>query len=46
MKAHPFALFGWLITATLLLSLVGLTAEPLPAVEVGAADVVLVDNRS
>lgn len=38
MKAHPFALVGWLLAATLLLSLVGLTAEPLPATEIGARD--------
>ncbi len=36
MKRHPFFLISWLIAATVLLSLVGLTAEPLPAVEVDA----------
>ncbi len=38
MKTHPFSLVGWLLAATLLLSLVGLTAEPLP---LGEADAVL-----
>jgi len=37
MKAHPKFLFGWLIAATFMLSLVGLTAEPSPASEVGVA---------
>ncbi len=36
MKRHPFFLIGWLLAATVLLSLVGLTAEPLPATEIGA----------
>lgn len=36
MKRHPLFLIGWLLAATVLLSLVGLTAEPLPATEVGA----------
>ena len=35
MKRHPFFLIGWLLAATVLLSLVGLTAEPLPAIEAG-----------
>ncbi|MEM8949507.1 MAG: hypothetical protein AAGA21_02670 [Pseudomonadota bacterium] len=36
MKRPSFFLISWLIAATVLLSLVGLTAEPLPASEIGA----------
>lgn len=39
MKRHPFFLIGWLLAATVLLSLVGLTAEPLPAREIGAGTI-------
>jgi hypothetical protein len=37
MNTYQFHLIGWLVAATVLLTLVGLTAEPLPAVEIGAA---------
>ncbi len=30
MRNHPIYLIGWLLAATLLLSLVSLTAEPVP----------------
>jgi len=33
MRRHPFLMFGWLIVATVLLSLIGLTAKPLPVVK-------------
>lgn len=36
MKRHPAFLIGWLLAATVLLSLAGLTAEPVPAEVVGA----------
>ncbi|MGI9486738.1 MAG: hypothetical protein ACR2RF_12840 [Geminicoccaceae bacterium] len=39
MKRHPFFLVGWLLAATVLLSLVGLTAKPLPVTEVGAGTI-------
>ncbi|MEM9443454.1 MAG: hypothetical protein AAGA73_23690 [Pseudomonadota bacterium] len=42
MRRHSFFLFGWLLAATVLLSLVGLTANPLPAADVGISDVELV----
>ena len=36
MKRHPAFLLGWLLAATVLLSLAGLTAEAVPADVVGA----------
>lgn len=30
MRRHPFFLIAWLLAATVMLSLVGLTAKPLP----------------
>ncbi|MDH3658980.1 MAG: hypothetical protein OEU92_02945 [Alphaproteobacteria bacterium] len=36
MRRHPIFFIGWLLAATVLLSLAGLTAEPLPASVVGA----------
>ncbi len=46
MKRHPFFLIGWLLAATVMLSLVGLTAEPLPATEIGAGAVDMVGTKS
>lgn len=39
MRRHPLFLIGWLLAATVLLSLAGLTAEPMPASDVGAGAV-------
>lgn len=36
MKGHPVFFLGWLLAAAVLLSLAGLTAEPVPADVVGA----------
>lgn len=41
MRRHPLFLFGWLLAATVLLSLVGLTAKPLPAADIDMIDVKL-----
>jgi hypothetical protein len=41
MKAHPYFLFGWLLAATVLLSLVGLTAVPVPAGQASATSIEL-----
>lgn len=35
MRRHPSFLIGWLLAATVLLSLAGLTAEPLPVADAG-----------
>ena len=37
MNRHPFFLISWLLAATVLLSLVGLTAEPLPVANAATA---------
>ena len=39
MRQHPFFLFGWLIVATVLLSLVGLTAKLLPVSSADAQEI-------
>ncbi|MGI9511144.1 MAG: hypothetical protein ACR2QJ_17540 [Geminicoccaceae bacterium] len=43
MKRHPLFLVGWLLAATVLLSLVGLTAKPHSAAAVSADEVVAFD---
>lgn len=45
MRRHPLFLVGWLIAATVLLSLVGLTAEPLPLADAESVDVQLAQSR-
>lgn len=45
MRRHPLFLVGWLLAATVLLSLVGLTAKPLPLAEAGTVEVKLVDSK-
>lgn len=39
MRRHPIYFIGWLLVATVLLSLVGLTAEPLPVANAGTIEV-------
>jgi len=46
MRRHPLFPIGWLLAATVLLSLAGLTAEPMPANEVGAGAVQTVGTAS
>ena len=41
MRRHPLFLFGWLLAATVLLSLVGLTAKPLPIANADTIEVEL-----
>ena len=40
MRPHPCFLIGWLLAATVLLSLVGLTAEPLPVADAVAGEMI------
>lgn len=46
MNRHPFFLIGWVLAATVLLALVGLTAEPLPATAAGAVMIGQADAAS
>lgn len=41
MRWHPLFLFGWLFAATVMLSLVGLTAPSTPAAEAGAGQIMV-----
>lgn len=43
MRRHPSFLIGWLLAATVLLSLAGLTAEPSPAAAIGADQIMEAD---
>lgn len=45
MRQHPSFLIGWLLAATVLLSLVGLTAEPLPVAKAAVIEVELADGK-
>ncbi|NJO39004.1 MAG: hypothetical protein HC871_17155 [Rhizobiales bacterium] len=45
MRRHLVFLVGWLLAATVLLSLIGLTAEPLPRAKAEPPAVMPVDSR-
>jgi|GEM_PF-5401395 len=46
MRQHPFFLIGWLLVATVLLSLIGLTVEPVPSAKAGTYDVELIETKA
>lgn len=46
MRQHRFFLIGWLLAATVLLSLIGLTAEPLSSAKAGTFDVEIIQTKT